>query len=125
VKTKKILIIDEERFAKVCSALLEVGGYVPERLECLDEIDSRFETHDYDLVVTSYPYGARFFDRIRNKKIPVLVLLDFISREIIEDLKKFKNSCCMIKPIDFEKLNNLIEQMTFKGQAIKGEFRIV
>jgi DNA-binding NtrC family response regulator len=125
MKTKKILIVDEERFSRVCSALLELDGYVPECLDCLGEIGSRLEEHDYDLVVTSYPYGARFFDRIRNKKIPVLVLLDFISREIIEDLKKFKNSCCMIKPIDFEKLNNLIEQMMFEEHPIKGEFRIV
>lgn len=124
-RKKKILIIDEARFCKVCSAILEFVGYDVETLHKEQGGSSTLKKKNYDLVITSYPYGHFMIDEIRKQKIPAIMLSDKIDGNLIEVLEGFGNSYCMIKPIDYDKFTDLVN--TAMGDEMKrhGGFSIV
>jgi DNA-binding response OmpR family regulator len=109
VQEKKVLVIDEPGFSRVCSALLEMDGFVSHTLA--DRGDDGRAEERYDLIITSYPYGAGFFSWLAEHNIPVLVLADCVSRELIQHVKYLKNTRCLIKPIDFDELGTQVRRM--------------
>ena len=112
---KKILLLDEYGFSRICSAILESAGY--EVTTCLvSDMSEAFSLRDFGLIVTSYPYGAPFFERIVNRHIPVIVLADNIDEKLIRILNAFESSCCMIKPVDFDKFKTLVKEV-LSGQV--------
>ncbi len=125
VEKKKILIVDEEGFGKVCSALLQMDGFRAERLGHLAELNSGIAVEDYGLIITSYPYGSHLFDRVRGKDIPMLVLSDCLNNDLLEDLKAVDKSYCMVKPIDYDKFNDLVGQMLSGTGLAQGGCKIV
>ncbi|MCX7793590.1 MAG: hypothetical protein N2257_04170 [Thermodesulfovibrionales bacterium] len=109
---KKILIIDEYGFSKICEAILGSSGYAVEIFSMVnDNINSKLNQYDFDLVVTSYPYGAVFFNEIKKKNIPVLVLADNIDQTLLKWLNDFNSSYCMIKPLDYHKFKTVIQKV--------------
>lgn len=108
---KKILIVDEESFGRVCDALLRLSGFRTERLENLEGLATFADFQDCGLLITSYPYGAVLLDQVRDLTVPLLVLSDFVNSELIEKLNEKKNSYFMVKPIDFNNFNNFINSM--------------
>ncbi|GAB4390640.1 MAG: hypothetical protein Kow0025_24060 [Thermodesulfovibrionales bacterium] len=105
---KKILIIDETGFARVCSALLEFEGFGAET--ACQGLSGGLDG-DYGLVITSYPYGSFLFNEIEKRKIPVIILSDQINRDLINVLEGFCSSFCMIKPLDYQKFRSLVRQV--------------
>jgi hypothetical protein len=107
---KKILVFDEESFARICHALLQLDGYPAVCLAKMD-IDQAGELEDYGLVITSYPYGLSLFPRLKHRQTPVLVLSDCLSGDLLECLKSIRNSLCMVKPIDYEQFRGKIRSV--------------
>ncbi|MCL4490821.1 MAG: hypothetical protein M1510_02805 [Nitrospirae bacterium] len=58
---KKILIIDEAGFSRICSAILEFEGYGIETTTDFDSAQTRLGVSEFGLIITSYPYGNSLF----------------------------------------------------------------
>ncbi|MFC1657362.1 DNA-binding response regulator [Candidatus Moduliflexota bacterium] len=125
VLEKRILIVDEGSFSRVCSAILEFEGYDADTLATIDNLKARLEGEDFGLVVTSYPYGAFLMPEIREKKIPAIVLCDQINPEIVGVLEGTDNSFCMIKPLDYLKFKALVKRMMSGENTSHGGYKVV
>lgn len=111
MNSKKILIIDETSFSRICSALLGLKGYVAEALQDLSQFPQRDSLANFGLVVVSHPYGAGLFEALSDAGLPVLVLSDCINDALLSDLKIVRNSYCMVKPLDYEQFNSFVGQV--------------
>lgn len=108
---KKILIIDESSFSRICSAILENEGH---RTEILEDVESQLhglDHNEFGLIIISYPFGYFLFDKIKKMNIPTIILTDHINRALISLLYGFNNSYCMVKPLDYQKFRTLINQI--------------
>lgn len=123
---KKILIIDEAGFSRICCAILEFEGYGIETTTDFERALSRLAVGEFGLIITSYPYGISLFDEIRRKNISAIILSDHINGDLINILEGFNNSYCMIKPLDYQKFRLLVKQvMSGDLSNIQGGYNIV
>ncbi|MEW6109834.1 MAG: DNA-binding response regulator [Nitrospirota bacterium] len=126
MKSRRILIIDEHGFSRVCSAILESEGY---DVEVVNNISNRLKTkirdNDFGLIVISYPYGALLLDEIRKFNISNIVLSDNIDEKLISRLRGFYNSYCMIKPLDYSKFKSLVKQVMSGDMELQRGYNIV
>ena len=111
VLEKRILIVDEGSFSRVCSAILEHEGYGADTMASVENLKESFEGEEFGVVVTSYPYGAFLLPEIRKRRIPMIVLCDQFNSEIVGVLEGVDNSYCMIKPLDYLKFKVLVKGM--------------
>ena len=85
---KKILIIDEEGFARICAALLEPVGYGIETfthtMTNSETLSSRLKQNNIGLIITSYPYGRSLLNEIKKRKIPSFILSDNIDGRLMK-----------------------------------------
>ena len=125
MKNKKIIIIDECRFSRICSALFDSLGYGAEILPAVTTLPSIFSSDEFGLIVISYPYGAPLIDHIKRKNIPTIILSDNIDGNLISILNDFENSYCMIKPLDYEKLRSVVKQVMSGALADQRGYNIV
>ena len=121
---KKLLIIDEHGFSRVCSALLESIGY---GAVISDSSNMKFElaTRDIGLIVTSYPYGLPFFADIKSRNVPTVILSNNVDDDLINALNDIDNSYCMIKPLDYSRFKSLVGQLMSGEIALNGGYSIV
>jgi len=122
---KRILIIDENGFARICSAILEHSGYQVDTTMDVNILSTRLNNNVFGLIITSYPYGALIFDEIKKRKIPAIILSDAIDVNLISSLEKFDNSYCMVKPVDYEKFRSLVTHVMDSDLSIQGGTTIV
>lgn len=108
---KKILIIDESSFSRICSAILENEGHRTEILEDAEGQLHGLDHNEFGLIIISYPFGYFLFDKIKKMNIPTIILTDHINRALISLLYGFNNSYCMVKPLDYQKFRTLINQI--------------
>ena len=113
LERKKILIVDEAGFSRICSAILEQEGHRTNACSDIRDIDASITFHDIGLVITSYPYGSALFEKLREMKIPTIILSDHLSRDLVTSLEKFGKSLshCMIKPLDYTKFRSVVSQV--------------
>jgi len=125
-RRKKILVIDEKRFCRICSALLKIAGYGMETFTDINSTNLSLKLN-YDkigLIVTSYPYGHLLLHQVRKSDIPFIILTDNIDRNLMSTLNGLSNSYCMVKPIDYKKFRKLVAEImsgyctTRRGYAI-------
>jgi hypothetical protein len=127
--SKKILIIDDRGFCRICSALLKVVGF---RMEtCTYAMTGKknplpsLDHNKIGLIITSYPFSQFMLGRIKKSEIPFIVLSDNIDMKLIDILKGLTNSYCMIKPIDYQKFRELVTEIMHGYSAAKKGFSIV
>ena len=108
---KKILIIDESSFSRICSAILEHEGHKTEILEDIEDQLHGLDHKEFGLIIISYPFGYFLFEKIKKMNIPTIILTDHINRALISLLYGFNNSYCMVKPLDYQKFRTLINQI--------------
>lgn len=110
---KKILIVDEMRFSRICSAILEKEGYATSSVTDVRQVDSKFNYRDYELLVTSYPFCTVILEDLMHVGIPTIILSDHMNRDLMKTLDHLGNtlSHCMIKPIDYNKFRNIVKQV--------------
>ena len=108
---KKILIIDENRFSRICSAILEHEGFETEIFENSENQFVKLDNKRFKLIITSYPFGHGLFEKIKKMNIPTIILTDHINRAFINLLEGFNNSYCMVKPLDYQEFQSLVKQI--------------
>jgi len=110
---KKILIVDEAGFSRICAAILEKEGFGTNAVSDVRQLGTKINYEDIGLVITSYPYGAVLFDKLIDTRIPTIILSDFMNRDLMATLDHFDKtiSHCMIKPLDYHKFRNLVNQV--------------
>jgi DNA-binding NtrC family response regulator len=115
---KKILIVDEAGFSRICSAILEKEGYGTDAICDIHKIDSMMNYSDFGLVITSYPFGAFLLEKLKHARIPTIILSDHMNRDLITTLEHLDKSLsyCMIKPLDYNKFRTLVNQ-TMRGDG--------
>ena len=118
ITKKKILIVDEAGFSRICSAILEKEGYGTNAICDVHKIDSTMNYSDFGLVITSYPFGAFLLEKLKHARIPTIILSDHMNRELMMTLEHFDKSLsyCMIKPLDYNKFRTLVNQ-TMRGDG--------
>ncbi len=114
MKNNKILIIDESGFARVCRSVLALEGFSAEALS--EPHPDALELDCYGLVITSFPFGRRFFETIRQASSSAIILSDSLNGELLAELQGFAAVNCLVKPIDFSRLAQLV------GQTVAGNF---
>jgi len=122
---KRILIIDEYGFSRICSAILEVEGYSTETISNIDNLPLRLKNNDFGLILISYPYGNYLLDEIKKWNISTIILSDNLNEELIVLLKSFVKSYCMIKPLDYDKFKILIKQVMNTDFNVCSGFSII
>jgi len=126
---KKILIIDEAGFGRICAALLEPVGYGIETfthtITNSGNLSSRLKQNDIGLIITSYPYGSSLLNEIKKKKIPSFILSDNVDGRLMSVLDGLHNAHCMIKPIDYEKFRALVIQIMGSHFAARSGYVLV
>ncbi len=123
---KKILIVDEAGFSRVCSAILEKEGYGTNAITDVCQLDSKVNYEDIGLVITSYPYGAALLEKLVNSRIPTIILSDQVSRDLMAKLDNFDKtlSHCMIKPLDYHQFRTLVNQVMQRDNNDAGTFAL-
>jgi hypothetical protein len=109
---KKVLIVDEPNFVRVCSAILQNQGLVTDSL-----VSSSFDhalLSGYELIVVAYPYAANFLEDVEHVTVPVLFLADLVDDGLLAQLQKFMRSFCITKPLDFRLFSNLVKNIIKK-----------
>ena len=119
---KKILVVYEPGFAKICRALMTLKGYAAETPE--GGGGSAVSAGDYDLVITSYPYGADVVERMEGDNVPLLVLADCLSRDLLASVRSGRRTCCLIKPLDFDKFHSVVGRMLGDDDNLVGGYEI-
>jgi DNA-binding NtrC family response regulator len=105
---KKILIIDEDGFSKICAAILNNEGYETRCAIPGEDVIAGISRDDLSLIVSSYPYALPYLTSGVIKDIPVIILSDEINGDLIEVMRNLKNSVCMVKPLDFERFKYVV-----------------
>ncbi len=116
---KKILIVDETRFSRICSAILEKEGYETSSVTDVSQVDSKFNYHDYELLVTSYPFCTVILEDLVDVGIPTIILSDNMNRDLMTTLDRLGKtlSHCMIKPIDYNKFRTIVKMVLSSDRA--------
>ncbi|BDV43024.1 hypothetical protein GURASL_19470 [Geotalea uraniireducens] len=118
----KILIYDEGGFSKVCAAILAKQGYAAEQVSAGAAPEQQGA---FDLVIASYPFGAQFSADIKKLSIPVIVLTDHISSDLLSFLKVLEVSYCLMKPLNFDKFVLLVKNLMSGVEIGPGGYSIV
>ncbi|KPK36678.1 MAG: hypothetical protein AMK70_01385 [Nitrospira bacterium SG8_35_1] len=105
---KKILIFDEDGFCKICSAMLSDEGYQTELAFSNEEAESFIAKNGISLIVLSYPFALPFLRSESIRDIPTIVLSNDLNSDLIEMMKRFKNSVCLVKPLDFKRFKYIV-----------------
>ena len=122
---RKILIVDEHGFSRICSALLMSCGYQAEVVTEVGDLPKKLSNNSFDLVVTSYPYGSALFESLRKQDVPVIILTDGIDERLISILNDHQQSYCMIKPVDYDKFRSTVKQAVERTLRFEGGYCIV
>lgn len=124
---KKILIIDEERFSRVCSAILTTAGYGTDILTQNNhlQLQDKLDDDKIQLIVTSYPYGSFLFHEIKGRNIPTILLSDNVDGDLIDILRNCENVYCMIKPLDYDHFKTLVNQVVSGDTTARGGYNLV
>jgi DNA-binding NtrC family response regulator len=122
---KRILIVDEGGFVRVCSAILKFEGYDAEVITGVDNLASRLDNNEFGLIIMNYPYSTFLFREFKQRKIPVIILSDDINNDLINALESFNNSYGMIKPLDYQKFRTLVKQVMSGEEDIQEGYNIV
>ncbi len=122
---KNILIFDEERFSRVCSAILGTAGYGTDVVSHAHLLAEKLNADSIHLIVTSYPYGSFLFHQMKGRNIPTILLSDNVDSELIDILKTCENVYCMIKPVDYDHFKKLVSQVVSGDITAQGGYSLV
>lgn len=121
---EKIIIMDESGFSRICHSILLGEGFPAEVLVRGDR-EPQPLGEGVSLLITSYPYGKAFLDRVSDLTVPVIILVDHVGKEVIDVLEELENSYCMVKPIDYRKFTRLVKNLVHDSVFHYGGYSIV
>jgi DNA-binding NtrC family response regulator len=106
---KKILIVDEDGFSRICSAILSDEGYQTQLAFSIDDASMHIKSNGISLIVSSYPFARAFLDSVNLRNIPTIVLSDELNTDLLDIMKRLKNSVCLVKPLDYERFKYIVK----------------
>lgn len=106
--SKNVLVVDEQRFGKICTALVELNGFDTEWASGREEGFHQRDFERYALVITSYPYGKEILPSLKGRKVSLLVLSDFACESLMQAVDENVNFFCLVKPVDFSRFNHVV-----------------
>ncbi len=115
---KKILIVDDNVFSQVCRAILELEGYKIVVMKRFVQRSLSGNGKDFGLIITSYPYCAPIMEELRDLETPKIILSDHLDRDVIMLLKGLKQSFCMVKPINYDRLRSLVKSILAANKPV-------
>ena len=117
---KRILIVDEMRFSRICSAILEKEGYATSSVTDVGPNNTKLNYGDYELLVTSYPFCTGILEDLMHVGIPTIILSDHMNRDLMMTLDHLgkPRSHCMIKPIDYNKFRDVVKQAMNSDRSV-------
>jgi DNA-binding NtrC family response regulator len=118
--SKKILILDEDGFSKICSAMLNDEGYITALAKSEGKAINSITKDGASLIIASYPYGISFLMSKKIIDIPIIILSDEVNSDLIEIMKNFQYSVCMVKPLDFRRFKYLVNGIVNGYLNLKG-----
>lgn len=124
-RREKIFILDEAGFSRVCLSILSGEGLEAESLAQGGSGISGCIPAGAALIITSYPYGKSILNKLVGVVTPVIVLTDYMGKEIIEVLEQLENSYCMVKPIDYSRFTMLVKELVQNEIYSPGGYSIV
>ncbi len=92
----------------MCSAILQDEGFDTALATSAEEAAKHLSQNGISLIVSSYPYALSFLNAESAKDIPTIVLSDEVNNDLIEIMKRIKNSVCLVKPLDFERFKYIV-----------------
>lgn len=107
---KKVLVIDDPHFSKVCSAILKHMGLSVETPERWDEISA--DEQSYKLVIGSYPLARDAFLKFSQWQVPFIILSDSTNRELQTLAASLHHCRCFLKPIDYDKFRCVVGSLS-------------
>jgi DNA-binding NtrC family response regulator len=122
---KSILVIDEQSFFRICSAILAFEGHSTELFTNVEDLPLRLTNNDFGLVVISYPFGEFLLDEIKKWNIATILLTDNIDGKLIGLLSEFQNSYCMVKPLDYGRFRSLVQELMSNEVSMRRGYDIV
>jgi len=122
---KKILVVDEDCFSKVCAAILGTEGYDIKAVSSVENLSFGLKDDDVSLIITSYPFGSFLFGYLKWRRIPSIILTDQLNADFINTLDGFEDIHCMVKPIDYSRFRTLVKQVLSGESQIQGGYKIV
>ena len=122
---KSIFIFDEAGFSRVCQAILSLEGF--EVLTGTDpsELSQALSSGSAGLIITSFPFGGTVLGRMKGLDTPVIVLSDQINGDLLKVLDGLKNSCCLLKPLDYRTFRNLVRHFFRRPMPSPPGYRIM
>lgn len=121
---KRVLIIDESTFSRVCSALLELEGYRTKSFSSGKCLPEKLNYQTFCLLITSYPLDAVMLEKVKTVNLPTIILTDHVDREILRLLDNLPQSFCMVKPLDYEKFRFLVNEIAFQGVSVREGYSV-
>lgn len=107
----RILIVDDKRFGKICSALVTQSGFQSDWANGDEEGLSRLDLARYDLVITSYPYSRQVLNLLAEKGRAVLILADYACDELLAAVAHRANCFYAVKPLDFSRFGHMVKNI--------------
>jgi hypothetical protein len=111
VNSSSILIVDEQSFGKICTALVELNGFPSEWASGSEDDFHLRDLERYRMVITSYPYGKTLLGQLEGKQVSLLVLSDYACGNLLKSVEANPNFFCLVKPVDFTRFNDVVNNI--------------
>ena len=115
MKADRILILDEHRFGRICSALVLQSGYQGEWSAIAGENLVLPDLTPYRLIITSYPYSRPVLELLPDQNRALLVLADYACDDLLQAVGDRHNCYFAVKPLNFLNFGNMVGHILDQG----------
>ncbi|MDA8389057.1 MAG: hypothetical protein M0Z58_10415 [Nitrospiraceae bacterium] len=122
---KSIFIFDETGFSRICQAILAMEGFDVHIGADPSLFFQMLSAGAVGMTITSYPFGCAVLERLKGQDMPVIVLSDHINGELLKTLEALKNSCCLLKPLDYRTFRDLVKHFYRGPPPVPAGYRIM
>ncbi len=105
---RKILIVINDGFGKICSAILNEEGFDTILASSVEEAVQHASNDTISLIVSNYSHAQSLLKSQLFCDTPQIILTNEFSKDLMEAMHLFKNKICFVKPLDFERFRYIV-----------------
>lgn len=106
---KTILIVENENISNLFKALLKLDGY---SVETTQSVVSNMEHNcQYSLLITTDRYIMNNYDRLKDLRIPFLVLSSRVNPLYDHVIRSLRHTYILSRPVDFNQFRNTVKRV--------------
>jgi DNA-binding NtrC family response regulator len=105
---RKILILDNDCFGKICSAILNEEGFHTSLACSVEEVVQHASNYNISLIVSNYSHAKSLMKSQLFRDIPKIILTNEFNEELTEAIQSIENTICLVKPLDFERFRYIV-----------------